>query len=84
MTPKTAKQAPQIVEWSGEEEVAFGNICSFFCNPSTLCVPVLDDVVSIVSDASGRGIGGVLQVRRQDGWWPAAYFSRQLRVVEHR
>ena len=65
LTPKTSRQAPSIVEWSGEEEVAFSNICAFFCNPSTLCVPVLDDVVSIVSDASGRGIGGVLQVRRQ-------------------
>ena len=84
LTPKTAKQAPQIVEWNGEEEVAFNNICSFFCNPSTLCVPVIDDVVSIVSDASGRGIGGVLQVRRDDEWWPAAYFSRQLRGAEHR
>ena len=84
LTPKTSRQAPSIVEWSGEEEVAFSNICAFFCNPSTLCVPVLDDVVSIVSDASGRGIGGVLQVRRQEEWWPAAYFSRQLRGAEHR
>ena len=84
LTPKTAKQAPQIVEWSGEEEVAFNSICSFFCKPSTLCVPVIDDVVSIVSDASGRGIGGVLQVRRDGEWWPAAYFSRQLRGAEHR
>ena len=56
----------------------------FFCNELTLCVPVLDDTVSIVSDASGRGIGGVLQVKRKEEWWPAAYFSRQLRGAEHR
>ena len=84
LTPKTGKQAPQIVEWSGEEEVAFNSIRAFFCNPSTLCVPVIHDVISIVSDASGRGIGGVLQVRRDGEWWPAAYFSRQLRGAEHR
>ena len=64
--------------------VAFHNIRMFFCNELTLCVPVLDDVVSIVSDASGRGIGGVLQVKRKKEWWPAAYFSRQLRGAEHR
>ena len=68
----------------GEDEVAFKNICMFFCNPLTLCVPVLEDIVSIVSDASGRGIGGVLQVKREEEWWPAAYFSRQLRGAEHR
>ena len=41
-------------------------------------------MLSIVSDASGRGIGGILQVRREGEWWPAAYYSRQLRGVEHR
>ena len=84
LTPKTSKQAPQIVEWSGEDEVAFSNICKFFCDSSNLCVPLPNDIMSIVSDASGRGIGGILQVRRKDKWFPAAYFSRQLRGAEHR
>ena len=84
LTPKTSNKAPQKVEWSGEEEGAFCKICDFFCQPSTLRVPLVDDMLSIVSDASGRGIGGILQVRREDGWWPAAYFSRQLRGAEHR
>ena len=84
LTPKTSKQAPSVVEWTGEDEVAFRNICSFFCSELTLCVPVLGDTISIVSDASGRGIGGVLQVQREGEWGPAAYFSRQLRGAEHR
>ena len=84
LTPKTSKQAPPIVEWTGEDKVAFNNICMLFCDELTLCVPVLDDVLSIVSDALGRGIGGVLQVKRKEEWWPAAYFSRQLRGAEHR
>ena len=84
LTPKTSRQAPPIVEWTGEDEVAFRNICMFFCSHLTLCVPVLGDTISIVSDASGRGIGGVLQVQREGEWCPAAYFSRQLRGAEHR
>ena len=72
------------MEWTVEDEVAFKNICMFFCSHLTLCVPVLGDTISIVSDASGRGIGGVLQVQREGEWCPAAYFSRQLRGAEHR
>ena len=49
-----------------------------------LCILVDSDCLSIVTDASGRGIGGVLQVRREDEWQPAAYFSRQLRGAEQR
>ena len=67
-----------------EGECAFQNILDFFCCPSILCIPMESDCVSIVTDASGRGIGGVLQVRRQEEWQPAAYFSRQLRGVKQR
>ena len=84
LTPKTSKQAPSVVVWTGEDRVAFSSICNFFCSHLTLCVPVLGDKLSIVSDASGRGIGGVLQVQRDGEWCPAAYFSRQLRGAEHR
>ena len=84
LTPKTSKQAPSMVEWNGEEDVTFRNICNFFCSQLTLCMPVLGDIVSIVSDASGRGIGGALQVQREGEWCPAAHFSRQLRGAEHR
>ena len=80
----TTKQAPQRLEWTAEGECAFQTILDFFCSPSILCIPMDDDCVSIVTDASGRGIGGILQVRRQEEWQPAAYFSRQLRGAEQR
>ena len=83
LTPLTSKQAPQMVEWTGEGVSAFNCICSFFCQPSTLCIPLLHEL-SIVSDASGRGIGGILQVKRDEEWRPSAYYSRQLRGAEHR
>ena len=84
LTPLTSKQAPQTVEWTGEGVSAFDHICKFFCTPSILCIPLLHDELSIVSDASGRGIGGVLQVKREDEWRPSAYYSRQLWGAEHR
>ena len=68
LTPLTSKQAPQTVGWTDEEVSAFDQICKFFCTPSSLCIPLVDDHISIVSDASGRGIGGVLQVKREGDW----------------
>ena len=38
--------------------------------------------MSVVTNASGLGIGGVLQVRRGDDWKAAAFFSRQTRGTE--
>ena len=37
-----------------------------------------------MTDASGHGIGAVLQVKRSDGWAPAAFYSRQTRGAERR
>ena len=84
LTPMTTKQAPQRLEWTAEGECAFKFICDFFCTTPVLCIPVESDIFSIVMDASGRGIGGVLQVQRGVDWQPAAYYSRQLRGAEHR
>ena len=84
LTPMTSRQAPQAVEWTEEGVSAFQSICNFFCDPPNLCVPLPCDVLSIVSDASGRGVGGVLQVLQEGEWTPSAYFSRQLRGAEAR
>ena len=34
LTPMTSRQAPQMVEWTGEGMSAFSHICNFFCDPS--------------------------------------------------
>ena len=78
LTPLTAKQAPQRVVWTEEGTCAFQSICSYFCNECSLCIPLPDDKLSLVTDTSGRGIGGILQVFRDRDWMPAAFFSRQL------
>ena len=84
LTPLTSKQAPQQVDWSVEGMEAFNTIISFISNASSLCIPLPSDKFSVVTDASGRGIGGVLQVYWEEEWQPTAFFSRQLRGAEHR
>ena len=84
LTPLTAKQAPQRVEWSDEGTLAFHSICQEISNACALCIPLPSDVFSVVTDASGKGFGGILQVLRDNEWQPAAFYSRQLRGAEQR
>ena len=84
LTPLTSKRAPQRVDWSVEGMEAFNTIISFISNASSLCIPLPRDKFSVVTDASGRGIGGVLQVYREEEWQPTVFFSRQLRGAEQR
>jgi len=62
LTPLTSKFAPAKVIWSREGELAFYTIVKMICSTCQLCIPLPEDKYSIVSDASGLGIGGVLQV----------------------
>ena len=63
---------------------AFIAIRELMCHSSKLIVPLPTDRFSIITDASGLGIGGVLQVYRDDRWTAAAYYSRQTRGAETR
>ena len=84
LTPLTTKQAPQRVEWTVEGKLAFNQICATISLACSLCIPLPSDVFSLVTDASGKGIGGVLQVQRDGEWQAAAFFSRQLHGAEQR
>ena len=63
---------------------AFEAICSSIAYACCITIPTPDDDMSIITDASGKGIGGILQVKREDMWEPAGFFSRQLRGAEFR
>ena len=63
---------------------AFHNICELMYNCTQLVVPLPSDSFSIVTDASGLGIGGILQVQREGEWMAAAYYSRQTKGAETR
>ena len=84
LMPHTAKQAPSRVLWDEEGELAFKEILSIMSHTTSLCIALPQDTFSPVTDASGLGIGGVLQVRREGEWKPAAYFSRHLKGPEQR
>ena len=84
LSPSTAKLSPSRVIWTGEMESAFTSICEFISDACVLTIPLPEDAMSIVTDASGRGIGGVLQVRRGEEWQAAAFYSRQTRGAEQR
>jgi len=84
LTPFTAKSAPSRLVWTEEGERAFNCIKEMLCSCCSLCIPLPEDKFSVVSDASGLGVGGVLQVWREDSWEAAAFFSRQLRGAEKR
>ena len=49
-------------------------------NTCSLCIPLSQDTFSIETDASGLGVGGVLQVARR----PLGGYSRQLKGAEQR
>ena len=84
LTPLTTKQAPHRVEWTEEGKCAFKTICTTISNACSLCIPLPNDIFSLVTDASGLGIGGVLQFKQEGQWEAAAFFSRQLRGAEQR
>ena len=84
LSPSMAKLAPSKVLWMTEMESAFTNICECISNACILTIPLPEDAMSVVTDASGLGIGGVLQVRRGEQWEAAAFYSRQIRGAEQR
>ena len=84
LSPATSKAAPMKVEWTEGIGAAFQNICKSVSNTCMLTIPLPEDTMSLVTDASGSGIGGVLQVKREGEWESAAFYSRQTRGPERR
>ncbi len=82
LTPATSSKAPGKVIWTPEMDDAFAKLCIRLCDMCVLHVPSHSDQFILHTDASGRGIGGVLNVQRDDGILPVAFYSRQLRGAE--
>ena len=84
LSPATAKSEPSVVVWMEERSKAFHAICKLVCDSCALEIPLPQDEFSLVTDASGFGLGAVLQVKRKEGWTAAAFYSRQTRGPERR
>ena len=68
LSPATSNLAPTKVSWTEDMESAFYRICESVNNDYVHTIPLPEDTMSIVTDASGSGIGGVLQVKRNEEW----------------
>ncbi len=79
LTPATLSKAPGKVIWTPEMDEAFAKLCVSLCDMCVLHVPSHSDQFILHTDTSGRGIGGILNVQRDDGILPVAFYSRQLR-----
>ncbi len=84
LTPSTSSKAPGKVVWTPEMVEAFRKLCVSLCEFSVLNVPVSSDVFVLHTDASGRGVGAVLNIIRDDREVPVAFYSKQLRGAEVR
>ena len=58
------------------------NLCNALCSSCVLTIPLCHDQFIVQTDASGKGISGILSVCRNGTELPVAFFSRQLRGAE--
>ena len=84
LSPATARTAPNVVVWTSEMDTAFDNICESVCNAGTLVIPLPQEEFSLITDASGQGMGAVLQVRWEGEWEAVTFYSRQTNGPERR
>ena len=62
----------------------FQYLCTSLYDMSILTIPTPSDKFVLQTDASARGIAGVLSVIRKEEELPVGFFSRQLRPAETR
>ena len=75
----TRSKQPNVVKWTSEAEEAFRHLKRSLCTSPVLIVPDIDRPFLLQTDASDRGVGGVLsQVDKHGEEHPVAYFSRKL------
>ncbi len=84
LSPSTSSKAPGKIVWTPAMEEAFVTLKVSLCTKCVLHVPLPNDVFNVHTDASCRGIGGVLKVCRKGEELPVAFFSQQLRGAERR
>ena len=70
------------VSWTRDKETAFRATKEAVANAVMLNFPDMTKDIQLVTDASDRAIGGVLQEVHDDGVKPLAFFSRKLSATE--
>ena len=78
LTDLTWKSEPNIVKWTPSYDIAFKKLKEALCSEPVLKIPDCDKPFVVQTDASDRGVGGVLSQLGSDGVeHPVAYFSRK-------
>ena len=78
----TASAESTTLQWSEEAKMAFQHIKIALANTTLLFHPKQDGPTSIMTDASSRAVGAMLQQYIDSQWCPIAYFSKKIKPVE--
>ena len=84
LTAATRKAAPNKVVWAETMSNEFQYLCTSLYDMSILTILTPSDRFVLQTDASARGIAGVLRVIRKEEELPDGFFSHQLRPAEIR
>ena len=79
LSPATSSRAHDAVLWTPARLDTFNCISKSLCHHTKLTIPLPTDTFTLHTDASGIGVGAVLNVVRDHCELPVSFFSRQLR-----
>ena len=74
----TRKKLPEKLKWTSEHQQAFERLKTALVTAPVLATPQLDRPFILSTDASGQGIGAVLEQESKGEVHPVAYYSRKL------
>lgn len=75
LTPHTSASLDGKLVWSEEMRRAFKGLCECLCNYVKLCVPCVDDVFVLETNACSSGVGRVLSVCRSGCRWASFHVN---------
>jgi hypothetical protein len=78
------KGGPKTLEWTAPAQEAFQNAKCLLAAVVPLQHPAPQAKLSLTTDASATHIGGVMQQKLGDHWWPLFFFSSKLTDTESR
>ena len=82
LTPLKSKS--QALKWNDTALAAFNSTKEALANATLLYYPTSDAPTCVMTDASDKAVGAVLQQYVQDTWHPISFFSKKLKPAEMR
>lgn len=82
LTDLTKKNEPNKVKWSDTTQKSFDKLKECICSDSVLRSPDFSKKFILQTDASGKGLGAVLEQEFDDGRRPIMFISKKLSGAE--